>query len=118
MSILAIKQKRCGERPVWQQEYLLCYAAIQARLDELGVDFADYSHLFSELDRQNHAQWDVENAVRLALKQLPEMNRPVEQLNQIVNLAQQSANGNERRAALVRQIDELFGAIPDLKSYA
>ena len=94
-----------------------CALSLKISKQVLGTDKLDQCEdLFGTLYRRNQKQWELEDAVRAAIKALPEEPSYEELLN-VVNIERENCRGNEHRAELVKQIDILFGAVPEYKAY-
>lgn len=102
-----------------EDEHEMCSNALKNFRMERLTEEADRKMvgLVAHLLIQNRLQWDYEDAVRHAIKVLP-VSPSYEELKNIVDIARDSTQGNERRADLVQQIDALFEIAPEFKSYA
>lgn len=75
--------------------------------------------LFSRLFQRNIQQWNLEDRIRAEIRSRPgdPSTWDLDSLVKAVLVARDNADGNEHRAQLIRQIDELFGFTPEFKEY-
>lgn len=124
LTILEIKRRKLrgmgGVTIEVLRECALCSRALTTKaysLDESSR--GNLSVLVARLAQQNVHQWEVEDAIRLAIRNLGDIdsNENIEDLRRVARIAEASARGNEKRSELIKAIDEMFGVVPEFKSY-
>ena len=99
-------------------EKTACEAALRTYLNTIPIyQVFDFEKLLCKLQAQNRKQWDSEDAVRVAIKECADPPT-YDELMQVYVAEKPNAEGNQIRASLVRQIDELFSVAPEVKIYA
>lgn len=121
MSILKLKVENSEPSPARAsalEEYYACDELFVKYIRKLTLEkCSDVERLNQLLSEQNRRNWDSEDAVRSALKLCS--NPPTYDQLMAVYLAEKpNAEGNEKRARLVRAIDAIFDVAPEVKLYA
>ncbi len=75
------------------------------------------SRLVVWLHDRNERQWELEDNVRRALRLFHAGDASYGRLLEIAQIESKNAQGNEDRARLVREIDDLFAVTPEVKKY-
>ena len=120
MAILMLKMNVAeGADSILMLEWRECHRVLDDFEKTLTVfQYEKYIELKSNLYKQNQAQWDFENQLRKTMSFL-ESGRFVsrDELIEFAKLAIGTHRGNENRARLVAEIDELFGCPSERKVY-
>jgi hypothetical protein len=123
MTILQVKMSKIvsvAKVLLIKKEHATCLDAIMAKQRSLSELSREHLYeLVENLYQQNVHQWEVEDAIRVAIKGLGDIdaNENIEDLRRVARIAEASARGNEERAELIKAIDEMFGEVPEFKSY-
>lgn len=121
MTILELKYqaatKAGSDCSALSEEYSRCAGVLQTALQRLSLpERVKFANLRLDMREQNQIQWNYENEVRKALKDLaPE--KAYDELANIVRLEKLRMSGNEDRARRVQEIDQLFGILAEAKFY-
>ena len=94
-----------------------CQRAMIDHHSRVRVDLHRLVALDNDLKALLRLQWNYEDEIRRALKDLP-ADKPYGALFNIWWLEQARMTGNNERARLVQEIDILFGLPPEPKFYA
>lgn len=119
MTILCLKAMKVSQGEMADsihKEITACHERLQDACNTAHLSTEKVWKLVDELAFQNEHQWMSEDWVRESIK-LVEQKRGMDEYINLYQAAKANAEGNEKRAAIVHKIDELFGYTPEFKQY-